>query len=109
VKLRRAGDWQAVGGSAAENTRDVSMTSSADRDDIMKTLLSHEKSAAAAAGVGGVGGGASTQSSTSDSDIDDELTTNNYSGNTHTHITHHGRPRCGLLLLLSKVVDFITF
>jgi len=56
--------------------------SSADRDDIMRTLLSHEKStssAAAATAVGGAGG-ASTQSSSSDSDVDDEFVASNYPG-----------------------------
>jgi len=59
-------------------TTDTSgVTSTADnRDDIMRTLLSHEKSSlsTAPAAVGGAGGGASTtQSSSSDSDVDEVL------------------------------------
>lgn len=73
-----------------ESVRDVVMTSAAERDDIMKTLLSHEKSLSSAATVGG---GASTQSSSTDSDIDDELPTNSYSGATHTHTDTHSTAR----------------
>jgi len=59
-----------------ETSHDVS---SADKDDIMRTLLSHEKKSSAAAAA--VGGGASTQSSSSDSD-DDEFTSGTH---IHTH------------------------
>jgi len=71
-------------------------TSTADRDDIMKTLLSHEKSSVAVATASAAAAAASvasTQSSSSDSDIDEmELTANNYSGTTHTAVA--GVVRC---------------
>jgi len=75
--------WYQAAGST-ESSRDGGV-SLADKDDIMRTLLSHEKSASSSAAAA-VGGGASTQSSSSDSDADDELNTNNYSG---TDITGH--------------------
>jgi len=69
-----------VGGST-ENSRDGTV-SSADKDDIMRTLLSHEKSTSSSAAAAAAAGGAtSTQSSSNDSDVDDEFaTSNSYSG-----------------------------
>jgi len=66
----------------SESSREVSSTLVADRDDIMKTLLSHEKkpsaTATATATTVGATGGASTQSSSSDSDADDISYSGNY-------------------------------
>jgi len=72
--------WWQVGGST-ENSRDGTV-SSADKDDIMRTLLSHEKSTSSSAAAAAAAGGAtSTQSSSNDSDVDDEFaTSNSYSG-----------------------------